>query len=527
MNENTEIVFSEQANDSLSEIAHVDFDLLDINGRWLLKVLSGPNTGAEFSMQGDTSYIIGTDPQQCDIIFQDLSVSRQHAKLIIDSRDQATLQDLSSRNGTFVDGQKITEMPITGNVLVSMGTTTFLLIDREAERTTIVAPRLYASLYDGSGSTVGGDPSAGNTDSAQQDSDIAHDSIESASQSGLPQANGREPPHAMLNELHSAVMAPLQSEVDKVKEEEKRQNKLTHATSSLAVLAIVTGIILFVGVGTTLLFKTEEIQAPKSIDADTEIAAKLEDYPALRYSYNPANNRLLLVGHVLTSVDRSRMLDSLQQLKFITNIDYSNVVIDELVYREINQVLSKNPQWKGISISSPQAGTYVLSGFLKTKDQANDLYDYISQNFPYVDLLQKRVVVEEDVIAQVTKALLSQGFRGIQASLSNGELTLKGSIPSKDKAQFDELIKNFQSINGVRSVQSLVDESGKNAGYIDLTGKYRTTGYSQTGSIVSVVINGRILSAGDSIDGMIITSITPTTVLLERDGVKYKIEFNR
>jgi hypothetical protein len=49
------------------EIAHVDFDLLDTEGRWLLKVLSGPNTGAEFAMHGGSSYLIGTDTQACKV----------------------------------------------------------------------------------------------------------------------------------------------------------------------------------------------------------------------------------------------------------------------------------------------------------------------------------------------------------------------------------------------------------------------------------------------------------------------------
>jgi pSer/pThr/pTyr-binding forkhead associated (FHA) protein len=52
--------------------------------RWLLKVISGPNSGAEFAMQRGSTYILGKDPNLCDIVFQDLSVSRQHARLIVD-----------------------------------------------------------------------------------------------------------------------------------------------------------------------------------------------------------------------------------------------------------------------------------------------------------------------------------------------------------------------------------------------------------------------------------------------------------
>ncbi|MBS0655543.1 MAG: FHA domain-containing protein, partial [Verrucomicrobia bacterium] len=127
--------------DETQELAHVDFDLLDTTGRWFLKVLSGPNTGAEFSMQSGTSYLVGTDSATCDIVFQDLSVSRQHARISIDSHDRVAIEDLNSRNGTFVDGEKLLgRKAVISNALVSMGTTTFMLIDREGERQTIVSP---------------------------------------------------------------------------------------------------------------------------------------------------------------------------------------------------------------------------------------------------------------------------------------------------------------------------------------------------------------------------------------------------
>jgi hypothetical protein len=41
-----------------------------------------------------------------------------------------------------------------------------------------------------------------------------------------------------------------------------------------------------------------------------------------------------------------------------------------------------------------------------------------------------------------------------------------------------------------------------------------------------VVINGRILSLGENLDGMTITNIMPTMVLLEKDGLKFRINYN-
>lgn len=474
------------------EIAHVDFDLLDTEGRWLLKVLSGPNTGAEFAMHSGSSYLIGTDTQSCDIIFQDLSVSRKHARLTIDLRDNGVLEDLQSRNGTFVDGERIDKKPLSGNVLVSMGTTTFLLIDREAERTTIVAPS-------------------------------AHEKKE------LEERVSKEetPKEQSLQAIQEAVLAPMQSEVERVKEEERLQAKVSHAVSSLIILAIVTGLIFVIGVGAALLFKTEEITTPRVVDPDAEIAKSLSEFPSVRYSFNPSTSRLMLVGHVLTPTDRSKMLDILQQLKFINGVDYNNVVIDELVRQEINQVLAKNPAWQSITITSPSAGRFVLTGFLKTRGEAEKLYDYISQNFAYVDLLERRIVVEEDVLGQLNRELSEAGFRGVTPTLTGGDLTLTGSIASGTKERYQTLVSVFKSLPGIRAIQDLVTETGQREPIVDISSKYTVTGYSQQGKKVSVVITGKILAPGDTLDGMFITEITPTTVFLEKDGVKYKIDFNR
>jgi type III secretion system YscD/HrpQ family protein len=478
-----------------SDIASVDFELLDIEGRWLMKVLSGPNTGAEFAIHGGSSYLIGTDAQACDIVFQDLSVSRKHARLTVDTKDTAILEDLQSRNGTFVDGEKIDKKSLSGNVLVSMGTTTFMLIDREAERTTIVA---------GTG--------------------IERREEKAAVQ---PSAEGEKAAKPGLGPIQEAVLAPLQSEVDRVKEEERLQSKLSHAVSSLVILAVVTGLIMTIGIGGALLFRTEEVIAPTVTNPEVDISKALSSFPAIRYSYNPTNKRLLLVGHVLTTTDRSKMLDVLQQLKFIRNIDYNNVVIDELVWREINQVLAKNPAWRGITITSPTAGRYILSGFLRTRAEAEELFDYISQNFAYVDLLERRVVVEEELLGQINRELVESGFRGVSASISGGDLMLKGNIGIGTRERFQKLITLFRSLPGIRSVEVTVSEAGQKEAVIDLTSKYRVTGFSKEGKKVSVVINGRILQSGDSLDDMFITEISPTTIYLEKGDARYKIDFNR
>ena len=72
---------------------------------------------------------------------QDLSVSRQHAKVTTDSTGQITIEDLKSRNSTLVNGKTITQLtPITPQDVIVLGTTSFLIIDREVSRETIFSP---------------------------------------------------------------------------------------------------------------------------------------------------------------------------------------------------------------------------------------------------------------------------------------------------------------------------------------------------------------------------------------------------
>lgn len=495
MDDRHDTLFDEEENEK-PEMAHVDFDLLDTTGRWFLKVLSGPNTGAEFSMQSGTSYLVGTDAAACDIVFQDLSVSRQHARISIDAQDHVALEDLNSRNGTFIDGEKLAgRKTITTNALVSMGTTTFMLVDREGERQTIVSPVLSAP--------------------AEKKEEIKHEEVPTK----IP---GEE-----LGPIQQAVLAPMQSEVERIKEEERKEARISHAISALVVLASITGLLVIVGVGTTFLFKTQEVPLEQTADADTIISKALKDYPGVRYSFNPTTGRLLLIGHVLRPIDRNKILEALQDMKFITQLDSKNVVIDELVWREINQVISKNPAWRGVSITSPVAGKFVLSGFLKTRKQAEDLYDYVSQNFQYVDLLERRVIVEEDLRLQIQQKLSEAGFRTLQISLNNGDLTVSGNIPNGTLAEFNGALAEIKSLAGIRGVQSLVNEVAPEQTLVNISDRYQVSGYSLQGTKTNVVINGKILSKGDIIDGMTITEIQSSAVFLEKDGIRYRIDFNR
>jgi DNA-binding winged helix-turn-helix (wHTH) protein len=63
--------------------------------------------------------LIGRDPG-CGVWLDESGVSRRHARLVLDG-DQARLEDLGSKNGTWVNGRSITREAISGGDRVQIG----------------------------------------------------------------------------------------------------------------------------------------------------------------------------------------------------------------------------------------------------------------------------------------------------------------------------------------------------------------------------------------------------------------------
>jgi len=226
--------------------------------------------------------------------------------------------------------------------------------------------------------------------------------------------------------------------------------------------------------------------------------------------------------------DKNQLLYNLQGLEFLKSLDDTGLIVDEYVWRETNSILNRDKRWKGISVHSPTAGTFILSGYLQTRKQAEELSDYITANFPYLDLLERRVIVDEDVITSVEISLEKANIRHVTIQMNNGELTLSGQLAREQVVALDRLMRKFREITGVRNIKSFISEVEPEQTMINITNRYQVTGFShQDGVNLNVVINGRILSRGDALDGMTITSIRPTVIFLEKDGVKYRLDYKQ
>ena len=66
------------------------------------------------------TFIIGRDASN-HIVLNDKLVSRQHAKLTVSDIGQVAIKDLGSSNGTFVNGNRITESILKTGDIVKCG----------------------------------------------------------------------------------------------------------------------------------------------------------------------------------------------------------------------------------------------------------------------------------------------------------------------------------------------------------------------------------------------------------------------
>lgn len=441
---------------------------------FLLKVVSGPNVGAEIGLEKNKQYILGKDPLQADIVFQDLSVSRKHAKLSIDENGIVTIEDLGSKNGTFVESSLIdTKTVISQQEMVTLGTSSFYVLDRESPQETI-----YSSL-----------PSFAKEEKKEEEPAIALE--------------------------QSEPLVPEESNDWK-----KKPIPLQYLVIAGSLLTI--GLILFITLFS--LFKSNPIETAAK-EPDEILKKALSKFEGVEFSFNPASQKLFLVGHLLTSVDLEEMLYRVEELDFVATVE-NHVVIDELVTKMMNDLLSSNAAFKGIVIQTQAPGRFVVIGSVETLEISSSLSDYLAINFPYLDRLESQVSVQEVVSLQIQSLLLQKGFAALSFQLMNQEVILSGNYSNQKEEEFALLLKEIRLISGIRGIKNYALATNANQAAIDLSESFKVTGTALYNGVgYSAILNGRIYEVGSFISNMMITEIDPNTIFLEKDGIKYKINY--
>lgn len=92
-----------------------------------LVVLEGNCEGIERPLS--SSVTVGSDPEACDLVLDDRGVSRRHARFGV-SAEGVWVEDLGSRNGTYLDGVRIAKGALSVGSVVQIGPTPMALYPR-------------------------------------------------------------------------------------------------------------------------------------------------------------------------------------------------------------------------------------------------------------------------------------------------------------------------------------------------------------------------------------------------------------
>lgn len=99
----------------------------------MLRVLSGPLEGREFSLTADRM-LVGRDPQS-DIVIDQREVSRRHAE-IVRMASEYLLTDLKSANGVYVNNLRLDRAVLRHGDVFQIGSCVFQFIWNRVPATT-------------------------------------------------------------------------------------------------------------------------------------------------------------------------------------------------------------------------------------------------------------------------------------------------------------------------------------------------------------------------------------------------------
>ncbi len=93
--------------------------------QYVLRFVAGKDQGREFPLPPDLIIVIGR-VNDADLLLLDEKISRKHAKISTHG-GRVMIEDLASRNGTFVNGVKITSMELQEGDKIVVGSSTMQL----------------------------------------------------------------------------------------------------------------------------------------------------------------------------------------------------------------------------------------------------------------------------------------------------------------------------------------------------------------------------------------------------------------
>ena len=480
----------QKEEESGEEKGRESLEIAPPSSRWILQILSGMHSAAFFSLEEGRSYLLGSCLSEVDIVLSDRTVSAIHAELRVTREGELFISDRGSLNGTYVREQRIEgERALVVGDTISLGDTLLILVDqKEGEKT---LPLESIPL------------------------------LHNRASPNLKEGSQEEENESTFKE---------EREEDSIEEQSERKEVSRSTLSSWVALALSLfglSFVIMIGMGMRALFQNDPVPL-EQVDYEQKIRRELEEFPTVRADFDRDLGVLFLQGHLSHSLDNNRLVQKLSKLSFVDRIN-NHIILDEGVVLELNQVLARKGKWLGVEMVSTEPGLFLLTGNLRSKQEVEELDDYVKLNFKY--LFENQVVAIDDLLGRVRRLLQESVLIQVKADYIDGQIVLGGNMGAQQTSVLNRIIQQLHRMEGIRHVKNNVSilsnrGEGENT-MVDLTDRYVISGFTQRGGVVSnVVIRGKVLSEGGIIDGMKILSIKPDLVILEREGIKYKIRYN-
>ncbi len=98
---------------------------------YAVRIRTGPNEGEIYPLFENREILISRNPTS-NISVPDKNVSRFHCRIVLTGA-RCTLTDLESTNGTFVNGERMSECDLRPGYELRIGTTILELVETDGE----------------------------------------------------------------------------------------------------------------------------------------------------------------------------------------------------------------------------------------------------------------------------------------------------------------------------------------------------------------------------------------------------------
>ena len=98
---------------------------------YAIRVRSGPDEGEVCPLYENREIIVGRSPP-CNIFVRDKNVSRFHCRILV-TEHRCALTDLESTNGTFVNGERMTDCDLRPGYEIRVGDTLLEFVEADEE----------------------------------------------------------------------------------------------------------------------------------------------------------------------------------------------------------------------------------------------------------------------------------------------------------------------------------------------------------------------------------------------------------